>query len=207
MPSKQAPGEDARIEAMGQTRDGQGRFSKKAPLAIDAVALDEILVRRNKVLELGERWQPTLEEWDKLAQQVLALHAVGHSLADISGLLQVPQHTTRRALAHATAEKMTPKDREKVRYWATALLENIIDLALAREDLAEARKATMNYLQALGLVSTGGNVNVGVQVNHLSDTELESEIRAWMSGQNEIEEAVILEEKESEEHDVRADGI
>lgn len=188
-----APGAKGRTEIIDIERDAGGKFKSKNPKkpqkpkskpAVNAPVLDSILARRTSLLDLGEKWQPTKDEWDQLAAQVLSLHNVGHSLTDIASLLSLPDYTVRRALAHAAANRLTPTDRETARYWAASLLEHIIDTALAVGDLAEARKATINYLEALGLINQKG-VQVGVQVNnnHVPESQVETEIKSWIQSQ------------------------
>lgn len=176
------PGVKGRLAKLDIQRDAMGKFlPKPKPVPVDAKAVEEVIDRRAATIALGKSWRPTREEWASLAANCLSMYQVGHDIPGIASILGLPDYTVRRALAHAMAEGITPRDREHARFWAVTMLEGIMQSAFEKNDFDAARKAVMGMMQTLGLVSTGGNVSVGVQVNQKSEDEVGEAIRAWIA--------------------------
>ena len=121
---------------------------------------------------------------ERLGAKALWLEGAGYTVRAIAARLGVPDYTVRRALSRARANTFSAKDREETRQRVLLGLEELHDEAVAAGNIGEARKALMDMARVTGIVSTGGNVLVGVKVQqHLSDGELERRLEAWLDRQ------------------------
>lgn len=174
------PGVAGRIEAIGQTRDAQGRFRPKLPKPLNDQEFAELAERRLTTKQKGLRFRPTQDEWDLLCREAWYLWQAGHSADTIADALELPETNIRRAIAGgARMEADTAENTHDALEWSAATYATIIDRALAAGDLEEARKATDSLLRARGITTAGGNT--GIQVNVKSEGQVSADVHEWLA--------------------------
>lgn len=183
-----APGTPGRVDAIGQQRTEGGQFAPKLPEPVDDEEMKAIVRRREDALERGLKFRPTKQEWETIKREALAMYANGHTPQVVAASLDLPESNVRRAIGQALSEGLEAVSAGEDREWAGVTLMDIANRAFDKGDMEEARKAVMDYLRSKNLLVQGPNTQVGVQVNVQPEKNISSEVKDWITKNEEADE-------------------